>query len=52
MSGQETQAVPSYVELADSESLIGDEAEKPDSQEFRVYRVERMWASMGPERRY
>ena len=51
MSDQETRTIPIYVELADSERLIGDEAEKPDSQELRVHRVERKRASTSPERR-
>ena len=32
VSAQETRAIPSYIELADSERLVGDETEKPDSQ--------------------
>ena len=41
LSDQQTQTIPSYTELADSERLIGDEAEKQDSQESRAHRFER-----------
>ena len=32
VSVQETRAIPSYIELAESERWIGDETEKPDSE--------------------
>ena len=45
VSDQETRTIPIEIELAGRERLIGDEAEKPDSQEVRVHRVERKRAA-------
>ena len=51
VSDQDTRTIPGYFEFADSERLIGDEAERPDSQEFRIHFVEKKRSSMSPERR-
>ena len=50
VSDQGNRTIPGFVALADSKRLIGDEAEKPDSQEFGV-QCERKLASMSLERR-